>query len=466
MMKYEIEKKKSKKVQWHQWIAGIGVNLLQLQMGLTVLWSSPYIAYLTSFESHIPMTMDEASWIVSLLNLGRLIGAIFGSIAINYLGIKTAIFVTSLPITLCWLFIIVANQLEWLYAARFLAGISIGNMYSCVSLYIGEIADPTIRGALVVLAVSGLSIGNLMMSIMGTYLSMKMSAIICFVLCIVLISIFIWLPESPHHFVKIKKENKARVSILWYHRDCDVESELQALKNFHEKNKNLPFADVIKEFRTPYIWKAQILVSMLFTYHQMCGMNIVLFYMETILRNAKVTVIEPSVIVIIVTAIGIIGCMLSIFLIDKFGRRILMIISSLAVAISLICLGIQYQLLDEGYDPISLQALPIFSVLFFQIFIYIGIASIPNTVLGEIFPPHVKCVASCFASIISAICSFISTSAYQPLINLITEKYLFFVYALLLVTAVPFTYFYMPETRGKSLQQIQEELIGKSELKS
>ncbi|KYN02231.1 PREDICTED: facilitated trehalose transporter Tret1-like [Cyphomyrmex costatus] len=457
-MDYEVDKKKIKKLQWPQWIAGVGVNLLQLQMGLISVWSSPYIAYLTSTESHIPMTMNEASWVVSLLNLGRLIGAISGSVAVNYLGAKTTVFITSLPITLCWLFIIVANRVEWLYVARLLAGISLGKTYSCFSLYLGEIADPSIRGALVVLAVSGLSIGNLMMSIMGAYLKMDVSATVCLVLCFVLIIIFIWLPESPHHFVKIKEESKARTSILWYHRDCDVESELQALKLFLEKNKSLPFSDVLKEFKIPYIWKAQLLVSLLFMYLQLCGLNNVLFYMETILRHTKVTVINPSVIVIIVTATGIAGSMLSMFLIDRFGRRILTIVSTLSITISLICLGTQYQLLNAGYNPASLQALPIFSVLLFQLSLYIGLVSIPNTVLSEIFPPHIKCVAGCFASIICAISSFISTSTYQPLINLITERYLFYAYALVLITAIPYTYFCMPETKGKSLQQIQEEL--------
>ena len=120
-------------------------------MGLISVWSSPYIAYLTSPKSHIPMTMDEASWVVSLLNLGRIIGAISGSVAVDYLGTKTTVFITSLPITFCWLFIIVANRVEWLYAARLLAGISLGKTYSCFSLYLGEIADPSIRGALVAL---------------------------------------------------------------------------------------------------------------------------------------------------------------------------------------------------------------------------------------------------------------------------------------------------------------------------
>lgn len=127
------------------------VTLLLLQMGMMVAWSSPYIAQLTSPESQIPITMDMASWVVSLINLGRPIGAVSGAVTVNYLGSKRTILITSLPIALCWLFTIVANRVEWLYVARFLGGISMGKTYSCFSLYLGEIADPTIRGALIVL---------------------------------------------------------------------------------------------------------------------------------------------------------------------------------------------------------------------------------------------------------------------------------------------------------------------------
>ncbi|CAL1684501.1 unnamed protein product [Lasius platythorax] len=461
-MDHEIEKKIIKKAIWPQWIAGIGVTLLLMQIGMMMAWSSPYIAYLTSSKSHIPITMNEASWIVSLLNLGRLIGAISGSVAVNYLGTKTTILVTSLPMAFCWLFIIVADRAEWLYAARFLGGIGLGKTYSSFSLYLSEIADPTIRGALIVLAMSGLSVGNLIICIMGANLKMDISASVCLVLCFILMIIFIWLPESPHHFVKIKAEEKARASILWYHRECDVESELQSLKKFIETNNSSSFVDVLKEFKIPHIRKALVLVLVLIMYSQMCGINNVMFYMETILRRAGVTIIEPARIVIFVTVIGIVSSLLSMLLIDKFGRRILMITSSLTISISLICLGTGFQLLDADYNPADLQALPIFSVFFFQMSVFIGILSVPTTVLGEIFPSHVKCVAGCFSSIMAGLYAFISTSTYQPLVDLLTEKYLFYIYSLLLITAIPFTLFCMPETKGKSLQQIQEELMKKS----
>jgi len=296
------------------------------------------------------------------------------------------------------------------------------------------------------------------MCIMGAYLSMEISASIALILCIILTVIFIRLPESPHHFVKMKAEDKARASILWYHRDCNVESELQALKNFIEANNNLPFVDVLKELRHTHIWKALILVLVLFMFNQMSGINNITFYMETLLRKAQVTLIEPAVVVIIATATGIVSSLFFMLLIDNFGRRVMMIISSLNVTISMICLGTAFQLLDIGYNPADIQGLPIFSVLYFQVAVFMGILSIPTTVLGEIFPPHIKCMAGCLSSIVSGIFAFISTSTYQPLINLVSEKYVFYIYSVLLITAVPFTLFCLPETKGKTLQQIQEDL--------
>ncbi|EFN64364.1 Sugar transporter ERD6-like 6 [Camponotus floridanus] len=459
-MDHKMEKKEIRKAIWPQWIAGTGVTLSLIQVGIMGAWSSPYIAYLTSSKSHISVTMDEASWIVSLLNLGRPVGAILGSVAVNYFGTKTTILVSSLPMAFCWLFIMLADRAEWLYAARFLSGIGIGKTYSSFSLYLSEIADPTIRGALVFLAVSGLSIGNLMICIMGANLNMEISASICLALCFILMIIFLWLPESPHHLVKINAEEKARASMLWYHRECDVESELQTLKKFIEINNSISFINVLKEFKVPHIWKALVLVLVLFMYSQMSGLNNVVFYMESILRSANVNVIDPSTVVIIVTAFGIVSSLLFMLLIDKFGRRILMIASSLSVAISLICLGTAFQLLDANYD--DLQALAIFSMFFFELAVFSGIISIPTTVMGEIFPPHVKCMAGCLTNVMAGFFAFISTSTYQPLINLITEKYVFYIYSLLLLTAVPFTLSCMPETKGKSLQQIQEELTKKS----
>ncbi|KAK2577294.1 hypothetical protein KPH14_003428 [Odynerus spinipes] len=458
-MTAEPRKSETKNVTWPQWVGGVGVSLLLLQLGLMAAWTSPYVARLLSGESIITITTDEASWIVSLLNLGRLFGAFIGAFCVNYTGSKTSIMISSIPMSLHWFFYIIANNVMWLYLARFLGGMGMGMCYSCFSLYLGEIADPKIRGALVTLGITGTSSGNLIISIMGAYLSLWVSSLINLSLSLILMALFIWLPDTPHYLVQKKDEEKARKAILWYHRNCNVEAEYTTLKKFIESCNTGSTIQGLKEFKVPQIRKAMMVTIMLFLFAQMCGLNNILFYMETILRSAQVTVIEPSIIVIITMSSGIVASLVSMTLIDSFGRKFLMCFSCTIVSIALIGLGTQFQLLESGVDPAVIQWLPIVSVILFQVAAFAGLLAVPSAVVGEIFPPSVKCVAASISSIAAALFSFISASTYQVFVNLMTEKYTFWMYSVLLIIAIPSTLIFLPETKGKSLQEIQDYLM-------
>ena len=126
-----------------------------MQLGIMSGWSSPYLARLTAPGSPIPLTSEEASWVASLLNLGRFLGAICGAISVNYLGSKKSLQLAILPITGCWIFTMAANSVIWLYVARASGGFGLGVTYSSLALYVGEVALPEIRGAIVSLAMAG-----------------------------------------------------------------------------------------------------------------------------------------------------------------------------------------------------------------------------------------------------------------------------------------------------------------------
>lgn len=102
------------------------VTLMMLQVGLMGGWSSPYIAKLTSTESSLPVTINEASWMVTLFSLGQLIGAIGGSISIAYFGSKTTILIMGTPLACHWLLILISQNVIELYVGRFCGGIAIG----------------------------------------------------------------------------------------------------------------------------------------------------------------------------------------------------------------------------------------------------------------------------------------------------------------------------------------------------
>lgn len=423
-------------------------------------WSSPHVHLLTSPGAPFPVTMSEMSWVVALLNYGRFLGAIAGAVNINYFGSKTAVLISGVPGALSWLFIIVANNVDWLYSSRFFGGICVGMTYSCYSLYVGEIADASIRGALVALATCGIPSGTFLMSVMGAYLPMQISAAISLVICIVLIGIFIWLPESPHHFTKKKLPEKAKSSIQWYHRDCDVETEFAGLQKFIENLNKLTLTSALGELIQHR--KSLFIISCLIIYSQWCGLNTVLFYMESILTTAKVSAIPPATVVIIVMPCGMAASCLAMVLMDRIGRKPLMIASCAGITMSFVMLTIEFQLLDLGYDSRSVEGVPIAAMILFYMAVSLGVILVPQTVLGEVFAPHLKWLAACIISSIAAVAAIVSASTYLPLLNALTERYLFLFFAVIIVTAVPFTIFCVPETKGMSLQDIQKKFGSKS----
>ncbi|CAL7951915.1 unnamed protein product [Xylocopa violacea] len=451
--------KSRKNATWPQWIAGFGALLLVTQIGLLTAWSSPYNEQLIAPDSPFPVTVSELSWVVSLLNLGRIFGAVGGATCTYYLGSKTTIQITNVPITLSWVFIVLASSVEWLYASRFLGGVGIGMTYNCYAIYLGEISSPNIRGALVSLASAGMPFGNLIMSIMGAYLRTETSALVALASCLALMLLFLWVPESPHHLIKKNSHEKARTSIHWYHRDCDVEPEFIRLRQFVEKFSEQSVS--FKDLKTVQFRKSLAVVVILVMYNQSCGVNSVLFYMESILTSAKVTMVEPSLMVIIVMTFGVIGAGASMFLIDRCGRKMLMIVSCTGISLSLTLLTIEFQLLSFGFEAETVQLLSVIGMCLLYLAMFIGALPVPVTILCEIFPPHLKCIAAPITSSVAGLVSFISTGTYVPLLDLMTERYLFLFYGALLATAVPFTMFCVPETKGLSLQEIQARLTRK-----
>nr|XP_033330038.1 facilitated trehalose transporter Tret1-like [Megalopta genalis] len=458
-MAVEMGEQVPAKVTWPQWIAGIGVSLLLAQFGFMGGWSSPYIADLTSENSSFTLSTAELSWVISLLNLGRLFGAFTGALCVNYFGSKTTLLIISVPIALCWLFVIVADNVWWLYMSRSFGGLSLGMVYSSFPLYLAEMADPSIRGALVSLSMTGIPAGSFVMCTMGPYLSMTASSAICLVPCLAVMILFVMLPESPHHLIKTKQDQKAKASIRWYHRDCDVEQEFQSLKKFVDNCTSQRFVESLTEFKQPCYVKSLLLVIVLVSYGQMCGINNVMFYMETILKDAEVTVINPAVVVIIVMVTGIVGCGVSTILVDRCGRKVLMILSCIGLAVALGCLTIVFQLLSFDVHSKALEGLSIFAMMFLNIAVFVGVLTVPPAIIGELFPPHLKCIAACFGSCVAGITSFISTITYLPLLELMTNRFVYLFYGLLLLTGVPFVTFCVPETKGLSLQEIQRRLM-------
>ncbi|KAK2577293.1 hypothetical protein KPH14_003427 [Odynerus spinipes] len=444
---------------WPQWLAGLSVTILAVSIGLVAGWTSPYLAKFTSEESSFRVTESQASWVASLLPLGRLLGAVCGSLAVEYLGSKISLVLTGLPLIIGWVCEIFATSAIWLYIYRLLSGVSMGMFFACFPIFLGEISAANIRGALVGLVINGMPIGTLIGNIMGPQMSSKMFGIISLLVTLLYFLTFPCLPKSPYYLIRRQSMDKAADAIRFYHRKSNVSEELGAIEEFVNETDVVTVRDRIRLMTEPKNRRAFLIIMALFAFMQLSGLNSLIFYMEIIVRNAKVTCIAPSTVVVIVGAIGIIYGWIAIYAIDRLGRRFLLIFSSTCVTVGFIMLGLHFLLLEHNFDPKALQPLPIASLILFMM-LCIGLVPVPSTLLAELFPVTLKSIAGFVGSITSALCAFLSSKTYQPLVNLMTEKYLYWMYACIMSCCICFSLFYVPETKGKTLKEIQDLLEG------
>lgn len=150
------------------------------------------------------------------------------------------------------------------------------------------------------------------------------------------------------------------------------------------------------------------------------------------------------------------------FLVDHFGRRVLLLTSTLGVGVSLTAVGIYFYL----QDSIKLKAetlnifsfLPLVGILGFNIFYAIGIGNIPYVMQAELFPINVKAVASSAATMSACIFSFAVAKGYQSVKDFFGHYTVFWIFAFIAYLGIFFVYFYVPETKGKTLEEIHDKM--------
>lgn len=139
------------------------------------------------------------------------------------------------------------------------------------------------------------------------------------------------------------------------------------------------------------------------------------------------------------------------YAIDRCGRRMLLAISSAGVMIGMLSLGVHFLLLDYDYDPGELEWLAILSLQIFAL-LRLGLVPVPSTMLSELFPCDLKSAAGFVGSATSATFAFASIGSYRPLVNLMGEQYVFWIYAAIVTVCLIYTLARVPETKGKTLQ--------------
>lgn len=425
-------------------------------------WTSPVLPKLlnanVTAENPLgyPISNDEESWIGSLVSIGAVIGPFISAFAADRIGRKRTLLSLGIPLIVSFGILIGARNIALFYFTRILAGISIGGIFAVLPTYIAEVSEVSIRGMMSTSMNNFEVMGFFASYVTGPYVSLRMFNIICTLVPILFIVIFITMPESPYYLVAKDQKEKAKNCLkrLRCTSDAKAEKEMEEIKISVDKYLGSKYMDILN---TRSNIKALIISLSLISFQQLSGVNVVTFYTQ-ILFAATGSTIPPEISAIIIGGVQVIAAFVTPFVVDRVGRKILLLISAAGMLLSEVPLGVYFYLHDQGTDLTNLYWLPVTCLVCYITVFNFGFGPLPWTMMSELFPDNVKAVATSLTTSMCWFLSFILTKYFESTSLYIGMGGTFWIFSGFNFIAIIFVIFWVPETKGKTFAEIQEDL--------
>ncbi|KAG5866747.1 Facilitated trehalose transporter Tret1, partial [Gonioctena quinquepunctata] len=438
-------------------------NLLATAGDITMTWTSPMYPKLHSNDSSInplsePITDNQAAWIGSLINVGAMVGPLpFGFISEQF-GRKIGLLCIAIPHFIAYISMAFAKNVYIFYFGRLLGGLAVGGGYTLLPMYIAEVAEESQRGIYSVTLGIFWAFGNFLSYLIGPYLSVVyFNCVLSYFPFAFFLSFSYLGTETPFYLVKKDRMEEAE-KVLMRLRSSDrndVHIELNQIKATINKEKNGQLSDVI---RNSGMRKALIISVTLIALQQFSGINAIYFYLQTIFK-ASGTKLSSDISSLIVGACIFVFSLLVPYTVDCFGRRTLMIFSSVGMALCLFSMGSFFYVKERtAWSTEPIFWLPLTTLILLIFVFQMGFSIMPWTISSELFPSNLKQFAASATSLTCWVTSFIVTQFFNNMTNSIGTGETFWVFATFSAICTVFTIFYIPETRGKTFSEIQSIL--------
>nr|VDD39037.1 unnamed protein product [Brassica oleracea] len=403
------------------------------------------------------LSIAEFSAFGSFCTLGAAVGALFtGKMAIM-LGRRGTMWVSNILCITGWLSIAFAKDVLWLDFGRISSGIGIGLISYVVPVYIAEITPKHVRGTFTFSNQLLQNAGVSMVYFCGNFLEWRMMALLGALPCVIQAIGLFFVPESPRWLAKVGTEKELENSLLRLRgRDADISheaSEIQLMTRMVESDSKSSFSDL---FQRKYRHTLVVGIGLMLI-QQFSGSAAVISYASTIFRKAGFSVAIGS------TMLGLFmipKAMIGLILVDKWGRRPLLLTSACGMTITSMLLGLAFALQQKM--QLLPELTPVFTFICVTLYIAtyaIGVGGLPWVIMSEIFPINIKVTAGSLVTLASWSSSSIVTYAFNFLFEWSTQG-TFYIFGAIGGGALLFIWLLVPETKGLSLEEIQISLTG------
>ncbi|GLG93154.1 hypothetical protein R5R35_012739 [Gryllus longicercus] len=454
-----------------QHLAAILANFAAICTGVVMGWTAPALPVLQR-ESNcsLPLCLSDgqASWMTAFMPLGALLGAIPVGYLADLLGRKRVLLSVAVPFIFGWMLIIFAGDSVWtVYAGRFFTGLGVGASTVLVPLYCEEIAEDAIRGALGAYLGFMICIGLLCIYTLGALLPYFWYTIIACLLPFVFVISFMWMPESPVFLASIGKMEAAKKSLLWLRnssREDDIQPEFDGMLAFikdrsdEKVRKSFLIFCSKRPFRSTTARAVAIILGLMF-FQQMSGITAVESYTVQIFNDAGSS-LPGNMSTVVMGAVQVVATLCSSFTVDHLGRRFLLLLSSVVMALCLACFSIYSYFNNNGFDVDSWRWVPLVVLNVFVIVYALGFGPLPWFMMAELLPMKAKGWASAMTVSFNWKIALGLTKEFPLMLKYAGQDITYATLSVFCICGTIFVALFVPETKGKTKTEIQAALGG------
>lgn len=416
-------------------------------------------AVISGVEKHLQslwnLSAVEHGLTVSIALIGTVVGALLGGIPADSLGRKKTLLLIAVIYLLAALGTALANTWSFFLIFRFLGGVGVGISSIVAPLYIAEISPPGKRGRLVAMFQFNIVFG-ILIAYLSNYLLSGMDASVswrwmlgvqAFPSALFMITALV-IPESPRWLILKKNDRAEARRILEIIDPEEADKTISAILNSAQTKKNTGFAAVFsKAYRKPLI------LAFLFAFfNQVSGINAIIYYAPRIFELAGLGKESALLSSAGIGLANLLSTFVGLALIDKYGRKTLMIVGSLGLILSLTLVTHAFYTHQDG------MMVPIYLFMFIAFFAF-SQGAVIWVFIAEIFPNEVRAYGQTVGSSTHWIMAALISFSFPMITESFGGAAAFGFFTVMMICQLIFAWKIMPETKGKALEDMNTVVI-------